>query len=309
MKKIFKLILKILLIIVLAVVLLCVAVATIPSCSWFNKSGTEMEENYIRYKSSFKSHVGSFPGENLKYEFLNRNKFSDDEYVKVKYMYQIFDFEEAVMLRSKNGGWNYCLVVKTDAENAKKFLQDKIDNYYHFQDYYVLDFNWAHRFFDRSYIYASSGHLTITKEGKVLIEISDNYPIDNDCWVIPEGVYALTDNVFNELAVKQLICNVDLIRIGLKTFANSQTLEKIRLNAGLQQIATQAFYGCTNLKQIVIPSTVEMIGSKAFSNTVVYCEAESKPDGWEDDFAVENAKVYYANEWHYDDAGNPVPNS
>ena len=52
-----------------------------------------------------------------------------------------------------------------------------------------------------------------------------------------------------------------------------------------------------------------MIDKNAFTSTTVFCEAESKPEGWHENFASGIAKVYYATEWHYDSNGNPVPNN
>ena len=44
----------------------------------------------------------------------------------------------------------------------------------------------------------------------------------------------------------------------------------------------------------------------AFSNGNIFCEVSSKPDEWDKDFAVQNAKVYWAGEWEYNEDGIPV---
>jgi len=43
-------------------------------------------------------------------------------------------------------------------------------------------------------------------------------------------------------------------------------LRKVILHEGLQKIGTDAFYGCTSLSSIIIPSTVTEIGQYAFYN-------------------------------------------
>ena len=92
----------------------------------------------------------------------------------------------------------------------------------------------------------------------------------------------------------------------IKTFAFIYSkYEKIVLSNGLEKIDSEAFKDCKNLKEVVIPKSVEHIGYHAFTYGTLYCEAESKPKGWNQYFAGENVKVYYANEWEYDENGNP----
>lgn len=54
---------------------------------------------------------------------------------------------------------------------------------------------------------------------------------------------------------------------------------------GTVSIARSAFRFCYRLISVVIPDSVTTIGQYAFtsdSNTTIYCEAPSKPDGWSD---------------------------
>ena len=67
-----------------------------------------------------------------------------------------------------------------------------------------------------------------------------------------------------------------------------------------------AFRECNNLKDIVIPKSVEYIRANAFTSGTLFCEAKNKPIGWETGFASKNVKVYYADEWTYDENNNPV---
>ena len=49
-------------------------------------------------------------------------------------------------------------------------------------------------------------------------------------------------------------------------------------------ISDSAFYGCSSLTRIVIPDSVTSIGYAAFddcTSLTIYCEAESKPSGWD----------------------------
>ena len=55
-------------------------------------------------------------------------------------------------------------------------------------------------------------------------------------------------------------------------FRNCQQLREVILNKGLQMIGKSAFYGCTSLKSINIPSTVTKIGRYAFGDCNSLCE-------------------------------------
>lgn len=104
-----------------------------------------------------------------------------------------------------------------------------------------------------------------------------------------------------------VITNNNLEKIGRDAFYSCFSLSKVELNDKLTYIGSFAFYYNYNLSYIVIPKSVEYIGYNAFSDTIVYCEAESKPEGWDDEFYTLNAKVYYAGEWEYDYHGVPKP--
>ena len=70
-------------------------------------------------------------------------------------------------------------------------------------------------------------------------------------------------------------------------FYGCQNLEEIEIPSSITEIKSEAFGYCHRLTRIVIPSTVTTMGSNVFNESnkvVVYCEAESKPEGWSDDW-------------------------
>ena len=64
--------------------------------------------------------------------------------------------------------------------------------------------------------------------------------------------------------------------------AESPDITTCAIEPGCKYIVGNAFNGCTKLAWVNIPKSVTGIGDKAFANcqAVLYCEAESRPEGW-----------------------------
>ena len=81
---------------------------------------------------------------------------------------------------------------------------------------------------------------------------------------IPNSVTTIEDNAFYE--------------------CSNLTTVTISENSQLISIGSSAFEGCSSLTSIYIPDSVTTIGSRAFyfcSKLTIYCEASSKPSGWD----------------------------
>ena len=128
--------------------------------------------------------------------------------------------------------------------------------------------------------------------------------------VIPDSVISLGDNVFsNCLSLKTITISNNIKYIPSSAFTNCSNVKEITIPYGVEGIGQSAFYKCTNLQSIVIPNSITYIYSYAFSGTnlesiiiplsvteiasnafpnqwqftgTIYCEAASKPDGWND---------------------------
>ena len=73
-------------------------------------------------------------------------------------------------------------------------------------------------------------------------------------------------------------------------------------------IDNSAFYGCSGLTYIKIPKSVTDVGWYVFSYcsnlTAIYCEAESKPDGWDEDWqGIQDRKTGAKAEVHWGSTG------
>ncbi|MBE7079207.1 MAG: leucine-rich repeat domain-containing protein [Clostridiales bacterium] len=101
---------------------------------------------------------------------------------------------------------------------------------------------------------------------------------------IPDGVteihdYALYGGDFTEVVIPESVT-----KIGNYAFYWCDSLEKINIPNSVTSIGKSAFENCTALKEITIPASVATIRERAFSycnNLTIYCEAGSKPSGWD----------------------------
>ena len=79
--------------------------------------------------------------------------------------------------------------------------------------------------------------------------------------------------------------------IGNYAFDGCTSLTSVTIPSSVTSIGSHAFYNCTSLTSITIPSSVTSIGYHALSigknafsgctSLTIYCEAESKPSGWD----------------------------
>lgn len=153
------------------------------------------------------------------------------------------------------------------------------------------------------YEYNVINDFVYVENGKILIyaDISiKEIRLSNSVEIIESLVFV------NAVNLEKVVCNDSLLRIQGGVFMRTPNLKNVKLNDRLEYIGEQAFNN-SGLEYIVIPRSVEFIGSEAFNKCNVFCEAESKPKEWADDFAVDDAKVYYKGEWEYNEEGIPMP--
>ena len=81
----------------------------------------------------------------------------------------------------------------------------------------------------------------------------------------------------------------------LKTIFGDQ-VEKYRIGDGVSEIGDYAFFGSSNLKSVIIPSSMTLIGNQSFSHCSelekIDCEATTPPDAFNNTFEdVETSQV------------------
>jgi hypothetical protein len=143
---------------------------------------------------------------------------------------------------------------------------------------------------------------------KTLLIIGENHPVIDGVITIDgyERISALVLGGTIENGFKKVVIG-DSVRILYYGAITGKKFDEIVFSKNLKEI-----HGCITSKnnttfKTIIPKTIEIVGKYSFSGGNIYCEQESKPLNWHPEFAVENAKVYWAGEWEYDKDGNPQP--
>ena len=151
--------------------------------------------------------------------------------------------------------------------------------------------------------YKTVGRMCLSLDGETLLCNSKN-DLRTDI-IVPKGVKNILYPGLMTMNIKTIKCNEELESMRFGVFSYLPSLEKIELNDGLKEIGSDCFYK-HNLKYIVIPKSVKIIGNNAFRNVTLYCETTKKPSGWDKDFAFDNCTVYWGGTWEYVD-GVPQP--
>lgn len=114
---------------------------------------------------------------------------------------------------------------------------------------------------------------------------------------IPNRITRIDNEVFyNCTNLIEIVIPNSVTSIGDSAFSGCTSLAEIELPNGITRIYNKVFYNCKNLTEIVIPNGVMSIGNDAFYecfNLKIYCEAKSRPKGWELSWSGYSASVVW----------------
>ena len=103
---------------------------------------------------------------------------------------------------------------------------------------------------------------------------------------IESGVSIIHDYAFFDCTgLKSVSIPKSVTTIGMSAFWNCSGLETMTIPNSVESIGSAAFE-YNHFREVFIPKSVKKIGADAFSprhgfNPVIYCEAETKPSGWD----------------------------
>lgn len=166
---------------------------------------------------------------------------------------------------------------------------------------------------ERSAFYGCVGLTQITI-GKGVTEIGALAFADCESLVsvaIPDGVTAVRSNTFRNcislksVTIPQSVTTVEngafwgcvglpgidlpsgLTAIGNSAFSDCRSFTCFTVPQSVTRIGDYVFYRCSDLMTITVPESVAIMGESVFDDCrclTVYCEAESKPDGWKNNW-------------------------
>ena len=114
---------------------------------------------------------------------------------------------------------------------------------------------------------------------------------------IPDGVTSIGEGEFyNCSSLTRVEIPDSVTSIGNSAFGSCRSLTSIEIPDSVTSIGNSAFANCSSLTGVVIPDSVTTVGGNAFSecsSLTIYCEAESKPIGWDGYWNYSNRPVVW----------------
>ena len=103
--------------------------------------------------------------------------------------------------------------------------------------------------------------IKFSNNGKTLRKYPDD--LNDEVYVIPDGVTEIGPGAFNNAQVRQLTFPATLKTIGAEAFMCAQNLEEAILPEGLTEIGAAAFW-CADVKTVSLPRSLRDVGEFAF---------------------------------------------
>jgi len=102
--------------------------------------------------------------------------------------------------------------------------------------------------------------------------------------ILPNSLRVIGEWAFNGCDMETIVIPYGVTEIGDSAFYACRSLTNINIPDSMMSIGGSAFHYCDSLQSISIPKNVTTIGYTAFAvsdcKLKIYCEAESKPSGW-----------------------------
>lgn len=296
---------------------------TVSSCNLSKSLSSEMlnyyQNGYSLVEKYYSPHTRYASIQACSQSYFNKN-FDLDYYLDG------ISFDGVVLMERYNENYYDIIVIKCYSEEdaiAAKNNLNYSDFYNCYEDLYNTFENFVYMDCQVSYLFIygepleKDGFLYYELEnGKTLLfgdvcNCTDKIRNEDLETIIPDwidiiggGTTLISEWSTHNPNAKKLIIPNSVEEIKQSAFSYSQ-YETIVLSSNLKSISSYAFDPCDNLKSIIIPKSVEHIGFHAFTSGIIYCEASAKPNGWNKYFAGKDAKVYYSDQWEYDENGEP----
>lgn len=116
-------------------------------------------------------------------------------------------------------------------------------------------------------------------------------------YTIPYGVTNIANDAFNDCSrLTSITIPNSVTSIGRYAFLLCENIKSVSIPNSVTSIGESAFMHCSNLSLITIPNSVTTVGFWAFygcTNSTIICEAETKPEGWDNGWDSDGGKVVW----------------
>ena len=117
---------------------------------------------------------------------------------------------------------------------------------------------------------------------------------------VTDSIYILglvESSVSTNLVIPNEIEGVTNIKIANYAFDGNTIIKTVDLGNSVTYIGSYAFRNCSSLRQVIIPAGCTVIKAYAFqgcsTECVLNCEANEKPDAWENNWNISNCQVIW----------------
>lgn len=128
---------------------------------------------------------------------------------------------------------------------------------------------------------------------QAIIDKDYTYTEDEDGNLSVEGNGSVESDY--EIIIPSKVNGQNVNGINSNGFAGSK-ITAVFIEPGISRIGNSAFNGCSWLNQAYLPRSIKTIEPLAFAgcdNATIYCEAESKPEGWDDGWVDDSVTVVW----------------
>ena len=279
---------------ILNVFLLIMLVFICGSCNINNlpKEEIDLEKAYNEYFIHKKSEFSELLGKgNVRVKYIKREDASSEEFRP----FSSKNIKDLIYLEYNEANYRRRVYLIMSTYNPYNSLKDSLFCIYKncmFDDNAIV---WE-------YLLGISDEngVKTSLDKKVLLRVNDS-----DNYNIPNEVNSLASYSFSCINIETLYCNSNLKKISTNAFFNNISLKYVYINPGIMYIGSYAFDQCINLEYVVLPDGNYVIENKVFNYGNIFCESYTKQPNWDDNFATNEAKVYYKGEWAYGEDGKP----
>lgn len=270
----------------------CFVLLIITSCSCTKPS----DDDYVNLSNKYNElldlvYYHKLVSSDVSFELFDKNSLKNSKYSEIYERYSHLDYKNIIIMLADEP---IPLILEFGStQKANEAYINFGSLYFQYKNCIAFDTNISYCFMQKN-----EGNeefddccLIITAATPKTTRFNDLIKIGGLCWGNGTRVKTLYIQDVNEVA--------PLAFYSYKKLTDVYILDTYR-------IGSYAFYN-SSVETIYIGPETEYIDEYAFNSGNIFINFASKPEHWPDNFACENAKVYWSNNFYIDSEGNIIP--